>query len=207
MSTKIIRPSPSPLHSPSLSSSPSFHLHLSNTGPEADNADAAGPGPTTLRRLRERSTSPSSSSASPRSVATSYNDLGDMPSIDQVRPMYERLRGITLDGNGSAEEGMGDEAHMGAGSVPHGANGSGRGGQSEERSRTRPRRSSPTGSIERAKGDKEGNEEEGVTVQKRRFPEEEEEDLLRESNDRFVLFPIKYREVSHASHSNGPSSV
>lgn len=30
----------------------------------------------------------------------------------------------------------------------------------------------------------------------RRFPEEEDEELLRESNDRFVLFPIKYREVS-----------
>lgn len=32
--------------------------------------------------------------------------------------------------------------------------------------------------------------------ERRRFPEEEEEDLLRETNDRFVLFPIKYREVS-----------
>jgi len=31
----------------------------------------------------------------------------------------------------------------------------------------------------------------------RRFPEEEDEDLLRETDDRFVLFPIKYREVSH----------
>ena len=29
----------------------------------------------------------------------------------------------------------------------------------------------------------------------RRFPEEEEEDILRETSDRFVLFPIKYREV------------
>lgn len=33
---------------------------------------------------------------------------------------------------------------------------------------------------------------------KRRFPEEEDEDILRESNDRFVLFPIKYREASLA---------
>lgn len=30
----------------------------------------------------------------------------------------------------------------------------------------------------------------------RKFPEEEDEELLRESEDRFVLFPIKYREVS-----------
>jgi hypothetical protein len=30
----------------------------------------------------------------------------------------------------------------------------------------------------------------------RRFPEEEDEEILKESNSRFVLFPIKYREVS-----------
>ena len=30
----------------------------------------------------------------------------------------------------------------------------------------------------------------------RRFPEEEDEDILKESNSRFVLFPIRYREVS-----------
>lgn len=30
---------------------------------------------------------------------------------------------------------------------------------------------------------------------KRLFPEEEDEDILRETNERFVLFPIKYREV------------
>ena len=29
----------------------------------------------------------------------------------------------------------------------------------------------------------------------RRFPEEEDEDILKESNARFVLFPIRYREV------------
>jgi ribonucleoside-diphosphate reductase subunit M2 len=29
----------------------------------------------------------------------------------------------------------------------------------------------------------------------KRFPEEEDEELLRESDDRFVLFPIRYREV------------
>lgn len=29
----------------------------------------------------------------------------------------------------------------------------------------------------------------------RKFPEEEEEDILRESDSRFVLFPIKYNEV------------
>jgi hypothetical protein len=37
---------------------------------------------------------------------------------------------------------------------------------------------------------------------KRRFVEEEDEEILRESNDRFVLFPIKYHEVSAASPSS-----
>lgn len=40
--------------------------------------------------------------------------------------------------------------------------------------------------------------EDGEVVKPRRFSEEEEEDLLRESNDRFVLFPIKYREIWQA---------
>lgn len=30
----------------------------------------------------------------------------------------------------------------------------------------------------------------------RRFPEEDDEDILRESSSRFVLFPIRYHEVS-----------
>jgi hypothetical protein len=34
----------------------------------------------------------------------------------------------------------------------------------------------------------------------RRFPEEEDEDLLRESDDRFVLFPIRYREVCRTAN-------
>lgn len=33
----------------------------------------------------------------------------------------------------------------------------------------------------------------------RRFPDEEDEEILKESNSRFVLFPIKYREVSFHS--------
>ncbi|KAK1920969.1 putative ribonucleotide reductase small subunit [Papiliotrema laurentii] len=35
-------------------------------------------------------------------------------------------------------------------------------------------------------------------VVSKRFPEEEDEALLRETNDRFVLFPIKYNEIWHA---------
>ena len=48
--------------------------------------------------------------------------------------------------------------------------------------------------VEGGKG--EGKES---TVTSRRFPEEEEEDILKETNDRFVLFPIKYREVSYTN--------
>lgn len=36
----------------------------------------------------------------------------------------------------------------------------------------------------------------------RRFPEEEDEDILKESNSRFVLFPIRYREVSCSNSTN-----
>ncbi len=42
------------------------------------------------------------------------------------------------------------------------------------------------------KGKGKGKEKEGM---ERRFPEEEDEDILRESNSRFVLFPIRYRAV------------
>lgn len=37
----------------------------------------------------------------------------------------------------------------------------------------------------------------GKELEVRRFPEEEDEEILKESNARFVLFPIKYREVSY----------
>lgn len=33
------------------------------------------------------------------------------------------------------------------------------------------------------------------TTATRKFPEEEDEDILRETSDRFVLFPIKYRDI------------
>jgi hypothetical protein len=41
---------------------------------------------------------------------------------------------------------------------------------------------------------------------KRKFPEEEDEEILKESNSRFVLFPIKYREVSHRPYYTGLGS-
>ncbi|WWC93153.1 uncharacterized protein L201_008120 [Kwoniella dendrophila CBS 6074] len=41
-------------------------------------------------------------------------------------------------------------------------------------------------------------QEKGEESKQRRFLEEDDEDILRESNDRFVLFPIKYREIWQA---------
>jgi len=38
--------------------------------------------------------------------------------------------------------------------------------------------------------------EDQVVKLERKFPEEEDEEILKESNSRFVLFPIKYREAS-----------
>ncbi|WVW86542.1 hypothetical protein I302_108591 [Kwoniella bestiolae CBS 10118] len=47
--------------------------------------------------------------------------------------------------------------------------------------------------------DRSSTKEDSEKKQKqRKFPEEEDEDILRESNDRFVLFPIKYREIWQA---------
>ena len=45
------------------------------------------------------------------------------------------------------------------------------------------------------------NGEKGEVSIKRRFPEEEEEEMLRETNDRFVLFPIRYHEVGRIAAS------
>lgn len=48
-------------------------------------------------------------------------------------------------------------------------------------------------------GEAKKSEEGQVVSEKKRFPEEDDEEMLRETNDRFVLFPIKYHEVGHGS--------
>ncbi|KAK8849380.1 hypothetical protein IAR55_004712 [Kwoniella newhampshirensis] len=114
-----------------------------------------------------RSGSPSSSICS---TATSVDDLGDMPNIDKIRPMYHS--------SSSLEEKMG-QANLG------------------ETSSDGARRSSQTTSQVETNGSMKEMEG-GNRVMKRRFPEEDEEDLLRESDARFVLFPIRYREIWQA---------
>ncbi|KAI9632387.1 ferritin-like superfamily [Dioszegia hungarica] len=100
---------------------------------------------------RTRSHSPPSSRVS---VGTSIGDIGEMPDIDSLRPMY-------------------------AGAVEYPA----KVGKSS------------TMAMDAQDSQKPGVGEKGEVKPTRRFPEEEDEELLRESEDRFVLFPIKYREI------------
>lgn len=46
-----------------------------------------------------------------------------------------------------------------------------------------------------ANGDAKSEKVPSTSAVTRKFPEEEEEDILRETSDRFVLFPIKYRDI------------
>ncbi|WWD20001.1 hypothetical protein CI109_104474 [Kwoniella shandongensis] len=131
------------------------------------------------RRLRptghqpSRSPSPSSSICS---TATSVDDLGDMPTIDKIRPIYHSTS--------SLEDKMG-QADLG------------------ESSSAAARRASQSNApaadgVEGKKNESGEIESNGKEVTRRRFPEEEDEDLLRESEARFVLFPIRYREIWQA---------
>ncbi|EIW69085.1 hypothetical protein TREMEDRAFT_31348 [Tremella mesenterica DSM 1558] len=108
-------------------------------------------------RSQTRSSSPATSIFS---QATSVDDLGDMPTIDKIRPIYH---------SHSSLESAGSDWTMGPDVTETGGGISGPG----------------SGGIKKEKAPK-------------RFPEEEDEDLLRESESRFVLFPIRYREIWQA---------
>lgn len=134
------------------------------------------------QHLLSRSTplSRRTSSSSIVSTATSKYDTEDIERINQTqRPLYDHL---------NLEKGMGrlevDDD---------------RPGDTVERSLA----SSPLPEIQVVKavedaaltnGTKSGKPP-SVPAVTRKFPEEEEEDILRETNDRFVLFPIKYRDI------------
>lgn len=121
------------------------------------------------KTLRTRTPSPSSSICS---RATSVDDLGDIRRIDKIRPMYDASTDLER-GMGTMEI-LSDEKYASSSYRP---------------------RALPDGEQ---KKEKDGACETGSEVARKRFPEEEDEDLLRESNDRFVLFPIKYREIWQA---------
>ena len=100
------------------------------------------------------------------SRATSVDDLEDMSRISQIRPMYNS--GASLEDH-FAETSIYDDSNAMASSSRM-VNGSRANGHV------------PNG-VKPGEG------------QPKRFPEEEDEDILKESNNRFVLFPIRYRSV------------
>lgn len=124
------------------------------------------------RHVNRRSPSPTPShSSSICSQATSIDSIGDMPRINQIRPMYHSSSSI----GGEVVEAEAESVEsMGRMEISHRLGESSKGPQSSEE-------------------DKEGMEERSP-----KFPEEADEDILQESNSRFVLFPIKYREVRPA---------
>ncbi|OCF40176.1 ribonucleoside-diphosphate reductase subunit M2 [Kwoniella heveanensis CBS 569] len=136
----------------------------------------------TPRTTQKRSTSPSPSSSSICSTATSIDDVNDITRINGLtRPMYDSSSTITA---GSVDTAMA-RTHISPQSQP------GSQGDSDARAGHKMSPDAESGVDGSAVADKE-------QTQKRRFPEEEDEDILRESNERFVLFPIRYREIWQA---------
>jgi ribonucleoside-diphosphate reductase subunit M2 len=100
-----------------------------------------------------------------------------MPQINKVRPMY--------DSSSSLENKMGQDWQTSNGSV-----------RSEEEEGMEILLDEPSKKDIALKN---VSEEKGGKLE-RKFPEEEDEEILKESNSRFVLFPIKYREVSSLAY-------
>lgn len=133
------------------------------------------------RHVNRRSPSPTPShSSSICSQATSIDSIGDMPRINQIRPIYHSSSSIGGEVGGSRREGESSTNLL---------KGMGRIGISQEQNESSRTAHSP--GLE-----KEGKGKEMDHTPK--FPEEADEEILQESNSRFVLFPIRYREVSHS---------
>lgn len=147
--------------------------HPSSSSSSAPYTTATLPYPLTRHFRRSPSPTPSHSS-SICSQATSIDSMGDMPRINAIRPMYHSTSSI--------------EGTEGTTSGPHSTSPSQRLAHMEIR-RDHPCRSQAPSSP---KG--KGKEIDPTPL---KFPEEADEEILQESNSRFVLFPIKYREVSH----------
>lgn len=100
----------------------------------------------------------------------------DMERINHIRPMYASTRSID---NASRP---GDVEMLASSDQP----------QVAESSSMAIQRRSPSTKVPSIAAVS-GKDYHPITA--RLFPEEEDEDILRESSDRFVVFPIKYREV------------
>lgn len=140
-------------------------------------------------QCRTRSVSPSPSVCS---RATSIDDISEMERIDKMRPMYHS--------GSSLEERFGPGPGPGPGpGSSHSSHLNGFEDKAGSSSKMKMAiRSSHPDTIDVRMDEVQGE----VIKSKRRFVEEEDEEILRESNDRFVLFPIKYHEVSAASPSS-----
>ncbi|KAL7419615.1 Ribonucleotide-diphosphate reductase (RNR), small subunit [Cryptotrichosporon argae] len=124
--------------------------------------------PSPRRSTSSRSSGSDSSAARPASTSTSASA--------SVATEMERIGGLRPLWDGL-------DARMGAASLADTRRG--------EPSRRRESVWGQDEPAERGKGEDEPR-------QARRYTEEDDEDILRESNDRFVLFPIKYREIWQA---------
>lgn len=135
------------------------------------------PLPYPLSRHVDRCPSPTPShSSSIYSQATSVDSIGDIQRINQNRPMY--------DSSSSLDDRMkGDWSGMN--------------GHAESSPRASPVDDRIAAQNNHEKSVVAKGKEPEVT---RKFPEEEDEEILKESNSRFVLFPIRYREVSFSCH-------
>ncbi|TYJ56759.1 hypothetical protein B9479_002529 [Cryptococcus floricola] len=129
-------------------------------------------------RHYSRHSSPSSPSSSSRcSAGSSSNTDEHMPHINAIRPIYDYGRGAVSD---EADDDQGvTEVYCNLVIAE-------------------PMRPPPKEKTAEKKKQVESVKEVEVA---RRFPEEEEEEILKESNSRFVLFPIRYNEIWHAYKS------
>lgn len=151
----------------------------------------ATPSPLSRSRGGTRSPSPTPSTSSICSKATSIEDPGDWPKIDQIRPLYDDIHSRRLNDRFGQMEVLEDADEPSE--------------QSRGEGSSRMSQNPPSDKDRSASHDASGTSEKGK--EKRRFPEEEDEDLLRETNDRFVLFPIKYREVRASPPRSVSSSI
>ncbi|GFZ42800.1 ribonucleoside-diphosphate reductase [Saitozyma sp. JCM 24511] len=132
-------------------------------------------------QCRTRSVSPSPSACS---RATSIDDISEMERIDKMRPIYH---------SGSSLE---ERFAPGPGPAPGSSHSSHLNGFEDKAGSSSKMaiRSSHPDTIDVGMDEVHGE----TIMSKRRFVEEEDEEILRESNDRFVLFPIKYHEIWRA---------
>ncbi|WVF68813.1 hypothetical protein IAT40_003586 [Kwoniella sp. CBS 6097] len=170
------------------SKSQSRSISHSPLGPNVNaNANAVA----SSSRPKNRSSSPSPSSSSVCSTATSIDDVNDISRINDLRPMYDSSSTITT---AAAGGGLGDAGSLDIAMARTQITQPG----SSTRDGLQDQAGGALSDTVNSKGGGGTAGKEGEVQPKRRFPEEEDEDILRESNERFVLFPIRYREIWQA---------